>query len=100
MTDRKKPTVADLIGRTPGAQPIRQALASIKARREKLPAIHQTPEPHDFSAPEPMPILDDPDAYAKGFFERLKNPPRGAKPRLVVSNEPPDDDDPEPPKAG
>lgn len=98
MTDRTKPTIAELIAGTPGAQPIQQALASIKARRDKLLSKNETTKTHDFSAPEPMPVLADPDAFAKGFFERLQNPPRGAKPRLVVSNDPPDDD-PEPPKA-
>lgn len=98
MTDRTKPTIAELIARTPGAQPTRQALASIKARRDKLRSKNETTKPHDFSAPESMPGLADPDAFAKEFFERLKTPPRGAKPRLVVSNDPPDDD-PEPPKA-
>jgi hypothetical protein len=81
-----------------------RALASIKARREKLLGTPDTSAPQDFSATEPMPILDAPDEYAKGFFDRLKNkeePPRGIKPRLVVSNEPKSDsdDDPEPPKA-
>jgi hypothetical protein len=104
MTDRKKPpTLADLIGRTPGAQPIQKALASIKARREKLLDTDQPSQPTDFAAPEPLPVLDAPDEFAQGFFQRLveqQSPPRGTKPRLVVDNKtPPDDDDPDPPKA-
>jgi hypothetical protein len=100
MTD-KKPSLAELIARTPGAQPLERARAFIKAKREQLLGS-QAPPPADDFAPEPLPVAEDPDAFAKGVFERLKErlaPPRGSKPRLVVDNAPRDgDDDPEPPK--
>ena len=95
-----KPSIADLIAATPGAQTREEALASIKARRARMLAASDAAQPTDFSAPEPMPILGDPEAFAREFFQRTLQepppPPRGVKPRLVVRN---DDDDPEPPKA-
>lgn len=90
--------LAELIAATPGAQTLTQALASIAARRARLVPEKPATEPVDFNAREPLPPLEDPDAFAKGFWQRLKDkaPPRGGKPRLVVRN---DDDEPEPPKA-
>lgn len=94
----KLPQLSALIAATPGAQPLVLALARIQERREKL--LKQTvPPADDFTAAEPFSIVDAPDEFAKGFFQRLmakETPPRGSKPRLVVTN---DDDDPEPPKA-
>lgn len=95
-----KPSIADLIAATPGAQTREEALASIKARRARMLASPDAAQPADFSVPEPMPILGDPEAFARAFFQRKMQeaapPPRGVKPRIVVRN---DDDDPEPPKA-
>lgn len=93
MTDKDKR--ADLIARTPGAQPRDAAHASIKARREQLLSTTAAAPP-DPAAPEPMPDIDT-QAYARDFYARLINkdadaskpPPRG-RPRLVVDN----DDDP------
>jgi hypothetical protein len=97
---QKKPTLAELIAKTPGAQPLERARAFIKARRERLLGPAEPP-PADVSAAEPLPLVEDPDAFAKGVFQRLKEkqtPPRGSKPRLVIDNGPrDDDDDPEPP---
>lgn len=96
MTKRTMPPIADLIAKTPGAQTREQALASIKARRARLLGPEPTP-PADFTAPEPMPVIDDPDQFARDFVQRVlakdKPPPRGVKPRLVGKN----DNDPEPP---
>lgn len=97
MTKSKMPPIAALIGETPGAQTREEALASIEARRARL-LSQETPEPPaDFTTPEPMPLLDDPDAFAKKFIERIMEkgepPPRGVKPRVVVDN----DNDPKPP---
>lgn len=100
MSKSTKTQLADLIAATPGAQTLVQALASIKVRRERMLGSPDVVSPTDFSKPEPMPILGDPESFARGFFQRLIDksspPPHGVKPRLVVRN---DDDDPEPPKA-
>lgn len=105
MTEKKKPSLTDLIAKTPGAQSLQRARASIKARREKLLGAETTP-PVDVAAAEPLPIVDAPDEFAKGFFQRLMHkqaPPRGSKPQLIIDNErrgtSHEDDDPEPPKA-
>ena len=104
MTDPKKPSLADLIAGTPGAQSREQASESIKARRAQL--LNTTePPPQDFAAPEPLPIVDTPDDFAKGFFQRLMakgDPtPQPFTPRLVVDNNktPDGGDEPDPPKA-
>lgn len=98
MTKIPMPPLPELIAQTPGAQTREQALASIKTRRQQLLGTDDAPQT-DFTSPEPLPHTD-PDAYAKGFFERQmakETPPsRGAKPRLVIDN---NNDDPEPPKA-
>lgn len=99
MTRSKFPSLADLIAATPGAQSREQALASVKTRRAQLLSTAAPLPIDDFSATEPMPLLDAPDKYAKEFFQRIltkDTPPRGSKPRLVIDNT---DDDPEPPKA-
>ncbi|MFN0218210.1 MAG: hypothetical protein ACKVP4_05270 [Hyphomicrobium sp.] len=99
MMRSKFPSLADLIAATPGAQSRGQALASVKTRRAQLLSSAAPLPPTDFGAPEPMPLLDAPDEYAKEFFQRLMTkdmPRKGSKPRLVIDNK---DDDPEPPKA-
>ena len=94
MTQR--PPIADLIARTPGAQTRDEALASIKARRERLLGTTAT-APADPAAAEPLPDIDT-EAFAKEFFRRQMEkdapPPRGGKPRLAVDN----DNEPERPK--
>lgn len=104
MSDPKKPSLADLIAATPGAQPADKARESIKARRAQL-LNSSAPSPEDFSEPEPLPFVDA-DDFAKSFFQRMmdkETPAPGSKPRLVVDNEASPlsdgDDDPEPPKA-
>lgn len=101
MTDRKMPTLADLIARTPGAQSRDAAQTSVIARRAQLLNSAAPPPSEDFTAPEPMPIVDAPDAFAQAFFQRLqdKELPRTARPRLVIDNKrtpPTDEDDPGP----
>jgi hypothetical protein len=104
MTEDTSLSLADIIAKTPGAQPREKALASIKARRARF--LVQSPAAtrgeSDIAAPEPAPLLKEPDDYAAGFWQRFadKNdakkrpPPRGKKPRLIVDN----DDPPNPPK--
>lgn len=105
MTDIKKPTLADLIASTPGAQSREAAQASIAARRARLLNSAAPSPPEDFTASEPLPIVGEPDVFAQAFFQRLldkASPPRPSKPCLVVDNKgqpPTGDDDPEPPKA-
>ena len=101
-------SVEALIARTPAAVPVELALKAIADRKARLlsgglvpsrspPAI----EDADVAEREPMPSLDDTEAFAAGFWQRLKEkedaktktPPRGSKPRLVVDN-----DDPVPPE--
>lgn len=99
MTDDKR-SLADLIAATPGAQTREEAKRSIKARRAKLMET-VAPPPEDLASPEVIPLIDNPDAFAREFFQRLQDkekPKRGSKPRLIVDNGG-DDDEPEPPKA-
>jgi hypothetical protein len=103
MTDPKKPSLADLIAGTPGAQSREQAQESIKTRRAQL--LNTTEPPPDFAAAEPLPIVDAPEDFAKSFFQRLmakgEPTPQPFAPRLVVDNDtaPDGDDEPDPPKA-
>ncbi len=98
------PDITQLIGRSPGAQPREKAIASIKARRAKLltrpppdSPPHPAAEEMAVTEREPLPTLDDTEAFAAGFWQRLKGkeaakkerPPRGSKPRLVVDNDEP-----------
>lgn len=96
MTKKPMPPIADLIGKTPGAQTREQANASLKVRRERL-LNSAAPPPKDFVTPEPIPDIDT-ESYAKGFFQRQmdkdKPPPRGSKPRVIIDN----DDPKSPPK--
>jgi hypothetical protein len=99
MTDDTSLSLADIIARTPGAQPREKALASIKARRARF--LAQPPAAtggeRDIAAPEPVPMVEEPDDYATGFWKRFANkneannrlPARGKKPRLVVDNDDP-----------
>lgn len=100
-------SVEELIARTAAAMPVVDALKAIADRKARLlsgglvPSRPASPvEEPDVPEREPMPQLDDTDAFAAGFWQRLKDkedakikmPPRGSKPRLVVDN-----DDPVPP---
>jgi len=101
-------SIEELIARTPAAIPAATALKAIADRKAYLlsgglvpsrspPAVDEP----DVAEREPMPPLDDTEAFAAGFWQRLKDkenakketPPRGSKPRLVVDN-----DNPLPPK--
>ena len=100
-------SVEDLIARTPAAVPVELALKAIADRKARLLSGGLVPscpapavEEPDVAEREPMPLLDDTEAFAAGFWQRLKEkedaknktPPRRSKPRLVVDN-----DDPVPP---
>jgi hypothetical protein len=118
MTDTKLPAnatpddpyaeLADLILQTPGAQTREEALAHIAAREqafsEKLAKPKTPPSEDQLTTPEPLPIVNEPDQFAAGFFERLrkktkatqkdkpkaKPTPKRSRPRLVVDNDNPD----------
>ena len=104
MPDDTLPPLAELIAKTPGAQTREQALAHMRARRARLLAPPPTDSQRDekISAPEPAPVIKDPDDYAARFWarqaakdaEKRRPPPRGKKPRLIVDN----DDPPKPPE--
>jgi hypothetical protein len=92
---RKKPSLAELIAQTPGAQPRMELEKKIEERRQKrrLPQSPAAPD-IDVAQPEPLPIIDKPDQFAADFFARLKQkekekpkPPKRSKPRLVIDND-------------
>ena len=93
--DKARARSARLLAASPLAIPRDEALANIARRRQAL--LQRACEPSETFAPEPMPVIDAPDQYAKDVLQRLldKNtpPPRGVKPRLVGKN----DNDPDTP---
>ncbi len=63
-------TLADLIGSTSAAQPLDQALENIRVRRRKL-LRDAAPQAADTAiVPEPIPVLDNPNAFATDFWQR------------------------------
>ena len=73
--------ITEMIARSPAAQPRERAIASIQARRSRLllspapdRASHQPPATDEIATieREPMPMLNDTDAFAAGFWQRLK----------------------------
>jgi hypothetical protein len=81
MTNHKLPSLADLIAATPGAQTREDARASIKARRDKLLNASAPLPPADFAATEPLPLVDEPDTFAKEFWQRRILPRRAGRSR-------------------
>ena len=82
---KKRPPLADIIAKTPGANVRADAEAFLNHRRTELlgaPAnVPQPPEPD--AAPEPAPIIENPDRYAEDFWQRFvdkqnagKKPPK------------------------
>src|SRR5271166_6513896 len=69
-----KPSLADLIAQTPGAQPREQLLERIKARQQKRSKELQKPAPseEELSKPEPMNIISDPYGSAPDVLERIR----------------------------
>ena len=65
--------------------------------QERLQATAKpTPAEEDLIKREPLPMVNEPDQFAEGFFKRLKlkegakqKPPKGSKPRLIVDNDKP-----------
>jgi hypothetical protein len=91
-----KASLAELIAHTPGAQTREQAIESIKRRRQKQHIEKPQPAISDdqIAKPEPLPIIDNPEDFAKGFYQRLQakekakqKPPKRSKPRLLLNNE-------------
>jgi hypothetical protein len=69
--------VRNLLAASRYAMPLAEARRLIDERRRRLLAEPEPPPEPDFSAPEPVHIADDPQAFARGFLAR--NP--GAVPR-------------------
>jgi hypothetical protein len=62
-----------LLTQSPRAMPLADALKHIRRRREKLLGTSGLP-PDSIVAPEPMPVLDRPDAFAQTFWETRPAP--------------------------
>ena len=99
-TGGSKPSLADLIAQTPGAQSREQLLERIKARQQKRSNKQQKPAPseEDLTKPEPINIISDPYSSAPDVIQRLlasakakqkekptaqPKQPKGSKLRLV-----------------
>ena len=109
-TGESRPSLADLIAQTPGAQTREQLRERIKARQQKRLKKQSNPASaeEELVTPEPLPIVNQPDQFAADFFARLKEktkatqkdkpkakptPTKPSKPRLVVDNDKPDPPD-------
>ena len=81
MTDKEKPkTLGELIASTPAAQPLSDALENIRVRRKRLLDTKTAPTVDSVITPEAIPVIDNPDAFAKDFWER-KQAEKRAKPK-------------------
>jgi hypothetical protein len=93
-------SLLELIAQTPGAQPRKQLLERIKARRQNhTKKLQEASSSEQFSTPEPLPLIDDPE-YLAGFVKRLQvrekekqKPPKRSKPRLLINNDKPNPPD-------
>ena len=95
MTDDGRARAARLLARSRYAMPRTDAIRHIEERRQALLAPAAAPAPAldaDFSAPEPMPVIDQPEKFAAEFWRARKLPgpadepptpkkPRGRRPR-------------------
>jgi hypothetical protein len=82
MSKRKRPPLADLIAKTPGANTRTQAKAFLKMRRAEItaqPAIAPDLELRT-QEPEPAPIIDDADRYGSEFWQRFIDKQNAGKP--------------------
>ena len=62
---------ARLLAASPRALPLAEAQEHIRRRRKQL--LQSDPAPStDFSQPETAPIVNNPDAFAAGFWQRMK----------------------------
>ena len=73
-TGGSKPSLADLIAQTPGAQTREQLLERIKARQQKRSKKRQKPAPseEELTKPEPMNIISDPYGSAADVIQRIQ----------------------------
>jgi len=100
--------LAALIAKTSVAQPREHLIKREMSRaQERLQlTANATPSELTLSEREPTPLIDGPDAFAAGFYERLKEkakttskekappkPRKPSKPRLIVDNDKPDPSD-------
>ena len=102
---KPNPSIQDIIADVHAASPYAAPTAVVrdrarKERREWLDTEDLSVAEPDRTKREPVPILDDPDTFAREFFtrqaDRLPDPPlpkpkkpkRGTKPTLIVSNDP------------
>lgn len=101
---KPNPSIQDIIADVHAASPYAAPTAAVrerarKDRREWLDTEDLPVAEPDPAKREPVPILDDPDTFAREFFtrqaDRLPDPPlpkpkkpkRGTKPTLIVNNE-------------
>lgn len=98
MSDDKMPSIADLIAKTPGSQPLDKALASVAARRARLLGQEKPvaaaggtadgaavpPEPDDWADRYTDPVV------VKSVLDALQpKPAQPFKPHIVIDNEKP-----------
>jgi hypothetical protein len=75
MTDDARARAARLLARSPLAMPRAAAISHMEERRKQLltppPPAAPSREP-DFAAPEPLPILDQPQQFAVDFWAKRR----------------------------
>lgn len=84
LPEWKRAELDALIGRviasTPAATPTPEALMQLAERKRQLLARPTPPELPDPSAPEPIPITDEP-GYAEAFWERMREHTKDPEPQ-------------------
>jgi|KBSSwiStaDraftv2_1062776.scaffolds.fasta_scaffold44592_2 hypothetical protein len=91
MTDDGRTRAARLLAQTPFAMPRAEALTHIEDRRRTLltrPAPRPATADADFTAPEPMPVIDAPDAFAAEFWRARKVPTATDEPPKLPTPKP------------
>lgn len=84
MIDDPRALAARLIAASPLSMSLEDALKQKRERRRALLTPPAKPEP-DFSAPQPLPIIDAPHQFASGFWEKRSSPHQAAaKPKSAA----------------
>ena len=73
MSKSKRPPLKDILAKTPGANTRADAETFVAQRRAELlnNPTTSTPPPQQADAPEPAPILENPERYAEDFWQRF-----------------------------
>jgi hypothetical protein len=90
MIDDPRALAARLLAASPFAMSLEDALNQKRARQAALlsaPATVQKAE-SDFTAPEPMPVLDRPDEFASAFLAKRRPPGPDDEPPKPKSKRP------------